>query len=532
MALTAAEVWRDYVTDGVPPSGEYNPKKSEIRSWGSSLELMLNAGGLGGAVWKATKALLTSDLAHAPDTLAVVYEDATSANNGLYIKNGVSGAGSWSQITTFLPGYQFVTATDDGGSTANAYTMDTNPRLPFGDGVALVEFVVPATNTSSTVTVSFDGDDSLTIRTASGNAPVAGGLIEGMPVSGVKIGSNFYMRSDQASAAVQTAAENAASEAVAWAEGTEPGGFGTKSAKEWAQIAAGAAFGMIPITGTGDGVATTLSLPIAPGPSDNVVVSIGGVVQQPEAAFSVSGATLTWAEAPPDGLPIFGFIITATEVSVGVPDPGSVGSSQINASQAAGIRTVLDVYSKGQVDALAGTVPDGSVTEPKLSPAVAAKLNSSIALIAPIAAASQTQINFNDAIGAGAKRVQIGFDELSTNGTGNLAIILGDAGGYEVAGYSSAVVNAGTGTAGGAGSFIVANSVVATSRFSGVVTLLRVSGTNKWIFSGSLVDTNGNTSRVFGGVKTLSDALTSIRVQSGSGLDQFDNGSLSLAVEY
>jgi hypothetical protein len=169
---------------------------------------MLNSGGLGGATWKASKSALIADLAHTAGSVAVVYDDTSSANNGLYIKSGASGSGSWAQVTTFLPGYQFITASNDGDSTANAYSMSTSPRLPYADGVALVEFVVPLTNTSSTVTISFDGEAPLLMKTASGNPPAIGGLVQGMPVSGVKIGSNFYMRSDQASAAILTQAEN------------------------------------------------------------------------------------------------------------------------------------------------------------------------------------------------------------------------------------------------------------------------------------------------------------------------------------
>jgi hypothetical protein len=200
------EVARDFVTDGVPSSGPHEIRKPELRSWGTWVETLISAGGLGGATWKEARAILNADLAHPDGALGVVYDDGTSANNGLYVKVGGAGSGSWSQITTFLPGYQFVTATD-AGSSANAYSMDTTPRLPAGDGVALVEFLVPVTNTSNTVTISFDGEAALTIRTASGNLPAVGGLIAGMPVSGVKIGADFYMRSDQASAALLTQIE-------------------------------------------------------------------------------------------------------------------------------------------------------------------------------------------------------------------------------------------------------------------------------------------------------------------------------------
>lgn len=205
--LSLAQIFRDFIVDGVPSSGKNKPKKSEIRSWGAWIEAMLNSGGLGGAVWTATKAALNADLAHGAGAIGVVYDDPLSANNGLHIKAGASGSGSWSQITTFLPGYQFITASDDGSSSANSYSMTTSPRLPFADGVALVEFIVPETNTSSAVAISFDAEAPLLIKTASGNSPAIGGLVAGMPISGVKVGSNFYMRSDQASAAVLTQAE-------------------------------------------------------------------------------------------------------------------------------------------------------------------------------------------------------------------------------------------------------------------------------------------------------------------------------------
>ena len=38
MVLTAREIWRKYVTDGVPSSGPWNPKKEEIIPWATRLE--------------------------------------------------------------------------------------------------------------------------------------------------------------------------------------------------------------------------------------------------------------------------------------------------------------------------------------------------------------------------------------------------------------------------------------------------------------------------------------------------------------
>ena len=43
MTLTAAQVFRDYETDGVPASGIHKPVKAEIRGWGTGLETQLAA---------------------------------------------------------------------------------------------------------------------------------------------------------------------------------------------------------------------------------------------------------------------------------------------------------------------------------------------------------------------------------------------------------------------------------------------------------------------------------------------------------
>lgn len=43
MTNTAATVWRDFVTDGVPASGSWKPQKSDVRAWGASIEATDNA---------------------------------------------------------------------------------------------------------------------------------------------------------------------------------------------------------------------------------------------------------------------------------------------------------------------------------------------------------------------------------------------------------------------------------------------------------------------------------------------------------
>ena len=211
MVDLANVVWDDFNTAGIPASGKKKPEKSKIREWGTYIESLTMAAQYGNTVWFATKALLTADLAHAAGVPAIVYADTTAANNGIYIKAGASGAGSWGQIITYLPGYQFVTATDAGAGTANAIVATSSPRVAYTDGVQLIRLNIYETNTSGTVTVAFDGGAALTIKTASNNSPAVGGLVAGMTILGVvdQSASVFRMLSDQSGSAIQAAAEAA-----------------------------------------------------------------------------------------------------------------------------------------------------------------------------------------------------------------------------------------------------------------------------------------------------------------------------------
>lgn len=107
IAVESADVFRDYVVDGVPASGANDPAKAEVRGLFGLLDATVLSAveGLviGGAVIYATRAALYADLAHASGVLGVVYNDATEAYNGVYAKAGASGSGSWSLTGLTLP---------------------------------------------------------------------------------------------------------------------------------------------------------------------------------------------------------------------------------------------------------------------------------------------------------------------------------------------------------------------------------------------------------------------------------------------
>jgi hypothetical protein len=210
---SARTVWRNYETDGIPSSGNHNISKSDVRTWGTDVETAIDAYSSGaGSIAKSTRALLYADLAHVADVTAWVYADSTAAYNGIYVKVGGTGTGSWTRILD-LP-YDVIIATDAGAGTANAIVATSS--LPVSES-ALILLNVFEANTASPVTVAFNGGSALTIKTAAGNDVAIGGLVAGMALVGNITGSTFRMVSDQSAAAIQAAAEaaQAAAEAAA-----------------------------------------------------------------------------------------------------------------------------------------------------------------------------------------------------------------------------------------------------------------------------------------------------------------------------
>lgn len=197
MPLPFIQIMRDFITDGVPSSGKWKPKKSELRSWGAWVESILNSIGVNSGTIYSTRALLYADLSRAANTLAWVNQDPTVAYNGIYQKAGGVGTGSWSRVGD-LP-YSFITATDAGAGTPNAIQATTS--IPVSAS-ALVLMNIYEANTATPVTVSFNGEAAIAINTNSGGDIAPGGLVAGMLVAGVLMGGVFRLITDQVSSAI------------------------------------------------------------------------------------------------------------------------------------------------------------------------------------------------------------------------------------------------------------------------------------------------------------------------------------------
>jgi hypothetical protein len=174
LLLTAAAIWRRYMTDGVPSSGPNQPSKTDIVTWGTFIEAMIGAGVPGLAF--ATLSALNADLAHADKSTAIVYNDS-AANNGFYVKAGASGAGSWSRIGDLPNSIVRVTVT---GGSGNAIVA-TAPETPLMPG-SKIYIMTPTANNSGAVTLALNGVSPVTITDALGSNLVTGALLNGSQV--------------------------------------------------------------------------------------------------------------------------------------------------------------------------------------------------------------------------------------------------------------------------------------------------------------------------------------------------------------
>lgn len=95
------------VYDAGPSSSPSEPDKSQIITLFQMIDALLSSAlnGLlvGNAVVYATRSALYADLAHPANRLGIVYNDPTAGYNGIYIKSGSSGSGSWSITSLALP---------------------------------------------------------------------------------------------------------------------------------------------------------------------------------------------------------------------------------------------------------------------------------------------------------------------------------------------------------------------------------------------------------------------------------------------
>jgi len=145
------------------------------------------------------------------------------------------------------------------------------------------------------------------------------------------------------------------------------------------------------------------------------------------------------------------------------------------------------------------------------------------------ASTSGTTISFTG-IGTWSKRVTVAFDDVSTAAASDIRIVIGDAGGLEVTGYTStcAYIDASPVIGTSAGGFLIASTVAGSTLLNGVITITNIQN-NDWVSSGTLSDNIGGQIHSSGGQKTLSDAITRLRIDCVS--STFDGGTINVLYE-
>jgi hypothetical protein len=146
-----------------------------------------------------------------------------------------------------------------------------------------------------------------------------------------------------------------------------------------------------------------------------------------------------------------------------------------------------------------------------------------------VASTSGTSIDFTS-IPSWVKRITVMFAGVSTSGTSNPQIQLGDSGGIETSGYNGFTWNNASGgaalSATGFNLFLANASAVIYGSF----VLTNVSA-NLWSVTSSFAATGTSTAMITSGSKTLSDVLDRVRITTVNGTDTFDAGSINILYE-
>jgi hypothetical protein len=128
------------------------------------------------------------------------------------------------------------------------------------------------------------------------------------------------------------------------------------------------------------------------------------------------------------------------------------------------------------------------------------------------------------------KRITVMFNEISTNGSSNVQIQLGDSGGYETSGYTGTAWLANTVNTAMSAGFLITATNSSTYTWNGSVILTNF-GSNTWILQGSVGLSSVAAGGVQNGKKTLSDVLTQLQITTVNGTDTFDAGTVNILYE-
>ena len=129
------------------------------------------------------------------------------------------------------------------------------------------------------------------------------------------------------------------------------------------------------------------------------------------------------------------------------------------------------------------------------------------------------------------KRITVTLNQVSINGVANIMLRIGDSGGIHNTGYTSKETVIGTGSTtltADTTSYLLRTGAIASSLFSGSVTLVCVDTTNHdWVATG-IIQSSSVTMNIISGTTTLDTALTQLSLVTTAA---FDAGEFSVHYE-
>jgi len=195
------------------------------------------------------------------------------------------------------------------------------------------------------------------------------------------------------------------------------------------------------------------------------------------------------------------------------------GFTEIDAPAVAGSNTLVLPGGNGSNGNILGTDGAGNLSW----------VNGRMVLETAQASTSGTSVDFTG-IPSWVKKITVMFSGVSTNGTSNLQVQLGDSGGIETSSYLGSGWTANITNAANSSGYLVTGSNASANVHHGSAVFCSL-GSNTWAMHSVLGRSNDAAVTLGAGTKTLSDTLTQLRITTVNGTDTFDAGSINILYE-
>lgn len=239
---------------------------------------------------------------------------------------------------------------------------------------------------------------------------------------------------------------------------------------------------------------------------------------------------------------------TISMAAVGASAAATVSNTPSGNIAATTVQAAINELDSEKLSSAAGAVTDtnlnsiitaGSVGDAASIPVVTYTAKgriSSVSTASKITSATMqtpsavTTVDFTS-IPSWVKRITIQYNALSTSGTSNPMIQLGDSGGIETTGYSGSAWQGNTTNSANSTGFLMNTVTAAANSITGTATLtLMDAATNTWMIS-LVGHYSANVMNLCAGSKALSATLDRVRITMVNGTDTFDAGTINIMYE-